>query len=337
MQTNIFFKLLSTVGAGAGALAYVRYRREMDEICSRIESGGTIADTRVGPIEFAEEGRGEPLLLVHGAGGGYDQGLMIGRDFAGGLRLIAPSRFGYLRTPVPADSSPAAQADAHAALLDALGIDKCIVAGLSAGGPSAIEFALRYPERTRALILIVPRTYDPSQSIGVDAGVQAQAILRLVEASADFLFWLAIRVARPAVVRFLGVRPKVEANASDVERARVTDVMRSILPLSRRVRGIAVDSSTELAPWPLKRIAVPTLIVSAIDDLFGTLPGARFTAAGIPGAELKVLESGGHIMVGQSERVQQWIGDFLNRRTKSAGRGPGAHSNASRGKVLASA
>ena len=337
MQVRTLLKLLSAVGGGAAAFAYARYRREMDEICSEIESGSTIADTSAGAIEYAEEGRGKPLLMIHGAGGGYDQGLMIGRDLARRFRIIAPSRFGYLRTPVPENASPAAQADAHAALLDLLGVDKCIVAGVSAGGPSAIEFALRYPERTVALILLVPRTYDPSQTIGVDEGMQAQVILRLVEASADFLFWLAIRVARPAVVRFLGVRPEIEATAPSAERARITNIMRTILPLSRRVRGIAVDSSTEIAPWPLKRIAVPTLIVSATDDLFGTLPGARFTAAGIPGAELKVLESGGHIMVGQSEQVQQWIDDFLDRRTKSAGRGAATRRSTLSEKTLAPA
>lgn len=305
--------ILSAGAAGAGLAAYTRYLREMRSIRSAIAAGGTIAQTSAGPIEYAEQGQGEPLLLIHGAGGGYDQGLLIGRDLGDGRRIIAPSRFGYLRTPVPEDSSPAAQADAHAALLDHLGIGKAIVAGVSAGGPSAIELALRHPDRISALILIVPRTYDPTQSIGVDESMQSQAVLRLIESSADFLYWVAVRVARGAVVRFLGVPPLVEARASEADRARVTEVMRSVLPLSSRVRGIAVDSSIELEPWPLERIALPTLIISAKDDLFGTLPGARFTAEHIPGAELKVLENGGHLMVGQSEQVENWVSDFLQR------------------------
>ena len=70
--------------------------------------------------------------------------------------------------------------------------------------------------------------------------------------------------------------------------------MNSVLPLSSRVRGIEIDGLTPMAPWPLERIAVPTLIISAKDDLYKTLPGARFTAEHIPGAELHVLEVGGH-------------------------------------------
>ena len=318
MASAGLFRILSAAAAAAGAKAYLRYRREIADLRDQLGAGSEIAETSAGPIEFAEKGEGQPLLLVHGAGGGYDQGLMIGRDFAEGFRVIAPSRFGYLRTPVPDDTSPAAQADAHAALLDKLGLENCVVAGVSAGGPSAIEFALRYPDRTQALLLIVPRTYDPTQTIGADKGFDSQMILRLVQASADFLFWVGMKVARPAVVRFLGVPPELEVKAPKEERDRTTEIMRNILPLSDRVAGIAVDSSTEIAPWPLEKVTAPTLVISAKDDLFGTLPGARFTAAHIPGAELEVLESGGHLMLGQRDRVNAIIASFLKRRRRPA-------------------
>mgnify|MGYP003578211342 FL=1 len=305
--------IAATLMMAAGLAAYVRYRRDIGQIVTAVEAGGTLADTTAGPIEYAETGAGEPLLLIHGAGGGYDQGLLLARDFGDGFRIIAPSRFGYLRTPVPADASPPAQAAAHVALLDHLGVDRCIVVGVSAGGPSAIEFALRYRERTAALILLVPRTYDPTDAVGVNDQLSSRAVLWLVGHSADFLFWLAMRVARGAVVRFLGVPLRLEASATKEERARVTEVIRSVLPLSRRARGIATDSLATVGPWPLERIAVPTLIVTARDDLFQTLPGSRFTAEHLPGSELRILERGGHLMVGQADRVKGWIRDFLQR------------------------
>lgn len=308
---------LSTAAVGVGIAAYARYRAELREIRSKVENDGTVVQTSAGLLEYAEQGQGEPMLVIHGAGGGYDQGLLIARHFASGHRLIAPSRFGYLKTPVPDDHSPAVQADAHAALLDHLGVEKSIVVAASAGAPSAIELALRHPRRVSALILLVPRTYHPTQAIGADDSVPSQAVMRLVEASADFLFWLAMRVSRGSVVRFLGVPPAVDAAASDENRARVTEVMTSVLPLSARVRGIEVDSLTEITPWPLENIGVPTLIISAEDDLYKTLPGARFTAEGIPGAELKVLETGGHLMVGQSEVVRECVTDFLCRHKRT--------------------
>ncbi len=79
--------------------------------------------TRCGPIEVQQAGHGEPLLIIHGSGGGHDQGMAWAQPLVQqGLRVIAPSRFGYLRTPRPAAASPEAQADAHACLLDALAI-----------------------------------------------------------------------------------------------------------------------------------------------------------------------------------------------------------------------
>jgi pimeloyl-ACP methyl ester carboxylesterase len=292
-----------------------------------------MAQTAFGPIEYIEKGSGDAVLAIHGAGGGYDQGLIIARDLGKGYRVIAPSRFGYLRTPVPGNCSPAAQADAHAALLDFLRVERCVILAASAGAPSAIEMAFRHADRVTALILLVPRTYHPTQAVGADESVPSQSVLRIIEASADFLFWAAMRLSRASIVRFLGVPPEVEAEADQEERARVTELMHSILPLSARVRGIEVDGQADISPWPLERIAVPTLIVSAEDDLYNTLPGARFTAARIQKAELRVLKNGGHLMVGQGALVRRWIADFLRRNETKSERGssaakPGARSPA---------
>ena len=310
-------RVLAAAVSAAGVATYVRYRKEIRSIRDSVDRGSTIAETATGDIEYAETGSGEPMFVIHGAGGGYDQGLLIASDFGENFRIIAPSRFGYLKTPVPKDYSPAAQADAHAALLDFLGIKRAVVVAASAGAPSAMEIALRHPELVSALILLVPRTYHPTQAIGADQSVPSRAVLRLIEASADFLFWLAMRVSRGSVVRFFGVPPEVEANASKDDRDRATRLMNSILPLSQRVRGIEVDGLTEMRPLPLEDIALPTLIISAEDDLYRTLPGARLAAERIPSAELHVLKSGGHLMVGQTQRIAKLVRDFLKRHRQA--------------------
>src|SRR6185437_10724401 len=117
------------------------YGRDLEAARLRIASGSQVADTRCGPIEYAIQGEGPPLLVVHGADGGFDQGLMIGAPLAkAGYQVIAVSRFGYLRTPLPQDASPEAQADAYACLLDSLGVARADVLGASAGSPSALQF-----------------------------------------------------------------------------------------------------------------------------------------------------------------------------------------------------
>src|SRR5690606_29432661 len=114
----------------------------------------------------------------------------------GDWRLIAPSRFGYLRTPLPADDSPVAQADAHVALLDSLGIDRVVAFGVSAGTRSALELALRHPERVAALVLVVPATYVPD-AVPLETRRQDAfpLVLWLVNAGADFAWWALERIS----------------------------------------------------------------------------------------------------------------------------------------------
>jgi pimeloyl-ACP methyl ester carboxylesterase len=267
-----------------------------------------MAQTGAGPIEYAVEGFGPPALVIHGAGGGYDQGLLLGRSFFG-FQITAPSRFGYLGTPTPADISPAAQADAHAALLESLRVERPVVVGVSAGAPCAVEMALRHPDQVRALVLMVPRGYWPDQP--EEPPTRNKEVMRLVMSGADLAYWLAMRLARGKLVQFLGVPPEVEAGASPAERERVSAVMKSVLPLSMRIEGIRNDSAITLGPLPLDRIAAPTLVISAKDDLFNTLPAAEHLAGQIPGAKLVVFDSGGHLMVGRGREVDGLIADFL--------------------------
>lgn len=308
MSTEIR-RLAGIAAAAAGAIAFARYRHELTGIRERVRQGGRVAGTEAGSIEYAVKGSGPAALVIHGAGGGYDQGLLLGQNFADS-QVIAPSRFGYLGTPTPVDISPAAQADAHAALLDHLCIDRAVVAGVSAGAPSAVQLALRHPERVRALVLIVPRGYAPRQALGVSARHEP-TVLRVIMSGADFAYWAAMLIARSKVVRFLGVPPELEASAALAERARVDAIMRSVLPLSMRIEGIRNDSALAIGPLPLEQIQAPTLIITARDDLFDTLPAAEHLAQRIPGARLSVLDNGGHLMVGRQLEVNGAISGFL--------------------------
>jgi 2-hydroxy-6-oxonona-2,4-dienedioate hydrolase len=134
---SLFFGLLFV---GLLVLVYASYRRDIHQARERVSTGSQIVQTPCGPIEYALAGDGPPVLVVHGAGGGYDQGLEIGEPLVNsGFRVIAMSRFGYLRTPAPGDALASAQADAHACLLEALNISRAAVVGASAGAPSSIN------------------------------------------------------------------------------------------------------------------------------------------------------------------------------------------------------
>lgn len=187
--------LLLVVGLAllAGATwSGLRYRQDLEAARERVSGRSQVLQTRWGLLEYAVAGdaSGPALLMIHGTGGGFDQGLRFADALvARGLRVVAPSRFGYLRSDFPADHSLAAQADALAALLDHLGIDRIAVAGGSAGALSASHFALRHPGRTAGLVLLVPATNVRDRDPVEFTPLQAWLVRRLL--SSDGLFWLA--------------------------------------------------------------------------------------------------------------------------------------------------
>ena len=295
------------IGVAIGSVFWL-YNSDLERARKSAGRGSQVANTTVGPIEYAETGVGFPLLSIHGAGGGFDQGLANVRDFIdGGFREIAPSRFGYLRTPAPPDASVTAQADAHAALLSALNVPKAVVVGVSAGARSAVELAIRHPGRVSALILVVPGTFSPDSPVSLPAGHGSGFLLWLVNVGADFAWWAAQKIAPSMLVRFAGVPPKLLTASAKPERARVKAIVEAIEPLSLRFRGIALDSVADANPPRFSAIVAPTLVISAHDDLFNTAPAARFAARMIPSARLIVFDTGGHLLVGRAREVREAV------------------------------
>lgn len=306
---------MALAGVAASALCVgVGYRAELAAEVARAAAGSRMAETACGPIEYALLGAGPPLLVIHGAGGGIDQGLDFGAPIAArGFRVVAVSRFGYLRTPLPADASAEAQADAHACLLDTLGIARTAVLGASAGAPSAMQLALRHPERVGALVLLVPAGYAPGRAGGTRAPPLTERLFRTALQS-DFLFWLALKASPDALVEgILATRVAVVEAASPAEKARVGRMLEHILPVSRRTQGLLNDAAvvSNLPRYDLARIAAPTLAISFEDDLYGTHENARYIASQVPGARFLSFPTGGHVSVGHDEEVRDAVLRFL--------------------------
>ncbi|MDM0049987.1 alpha/beta fold hydrolase [Variovorax sp. J22R115] len=283
---------------------------------ARVAQGSTLLSTRCGVIVYQEAGSGIPLLAVHGSGGGHDQGMAFAAALTHrGIRVIAMSRFGYLRTPMPADASAAAQADAHVCLLDALGIRRAAVMGGSAGAPSALQMAIRHPDRVAALVLLVPLAYKPAAQAD-----SAPPLPTWVESTmmtligSDFLFWSALHVGRNSLIRVvLATPPELLSSASPSENARVDGMLNNILPVSSRAAGMRSDSlvGKKLTTAPLEAIRAPTLVISARDDGYGTYASAQYTATRIPGAKFVGFETGGHTWVGHDDEVMSEIAKLL--------------------------
>jgi pimeloyl-ACP methyl ester carboxylesterase len=148
--------ILPPMGAfsNTGDFFIKRYQRDISIAKDRILEGSQVVKTAQGLNEYSTFGNGLPVMFVHGAGGGHDMGRLFARRIGDDFFWICPSRFGYLRTPIPEDAFFESQADTYAALLDYLHIEKAAIIGLSIGGPSALLFALRHPNRCAALVLL---------------------------------------------------------------------------------------------------------------------------------------------------------------------------------------
>lgn len=307
------------VAAGAAALSGLAirsaYRAELDRAEARIAAGSTTIPTRSGTMEYAERGTGRPILMIHGTGGGFDQGLHFAAPLVtAGYRVIAPSRFGYLRSEFPANAGTAAQADAFVDLLDALGIERLPVAGGSAGALPAIEFAIRHPDRCSALVAIVPATFAPDRPTYAPMSPIQERAMRAMLGS-DFLFWAALQLMRDQMIgTMLATDPALVHAASLDDQARVDEILRNILPVSRRQRGLMNDAMLAANParQKLERIVAPTLAISLEDDRFGTYDAARYMVETIPGARMVGFPTGGHVWVGHDAELFAEVDGFLN-------------------------
>ena len=302
---------IGAAGALAGVGAYLCYRRDLRRARERVAAGRRVVRTRCGPIEYGEVGggagsQGLPLLVLHGAGGGYDQGLLVGRLMLDrGQRIIAPSRFGYLGTPIPTDPSIEAQADAYACLLDALGVDRVVVVAVSAGGPSGLLFALRHPGRTAALVTLSAITFGGAP----EAAVHWNRTRANRAMESDLLYWLGVSVARFALRGLLGLSNKVQTPLPPRERAGMEQILKAMLPLSDRLAGTRLDRRRRLSPdAPLDQIRAPTLVIHARDDALVGFAHAEHAASRIPGAELMAFETGSHYLLGHYDEIEARLG-----------------------------
>lgn len=290
-------------------LVYRRCRRDIRTSQAQLKSGSSqVVDTDCGPIEYATFGEGAPVLVVHGIFGGFDQGLVVAQGNVGGnFRSIAPSRFGYLGTPLPENASPSTQADAFACLLDALGIDEAAIIGTSAGSTSAIQFCLRHPDRCSALVL-----FSANLPGEVEAGSLPQPVARAMFKS-DFVFWLATTYFASSLRSIMGVPAGFELTPE--YEAEVAAMMKTILPVNPRSDGALFDmfiSNPDInSGYPLEEITAPVLIVNCVDDPLALYENALSAAERIPGAKLVTIEDGGHMMLGHEERIRSEIKAFL--------------------------
>ena len=305
MKRKIGYVLLAILILGAGAIT-IDYTNYLEQRLSELASKSQIANTAAGPVEYQQIGDSGPVILsLHGTPGGYDKG-----KATEGTRVLAPSRPGYLRTPIETGRTPEAQADAYAALLDSLNIERVIVRGSSGGGPSAIAFAARHPDRTVALIALEALSQPKALDFEVPFFMRS-----------DFVTWAIFTI----VDKFVGPENMVKAMVEDPEKqqallddpvmlAKMGSMMWDNWPVSPRHDGLDNDVAQYAAlNLGAEAITVPTLIIHGTADINVEYAQSVTLAEQIPGAILHSIEGADHSMPHtHGEEIQAIIEGFLS-------------------------
>ncbi len=272
--------------------------------------------TRRGSVECLVSGAGPAVLALHGGIGGYDQGALLAYSAIGpsGVKLVAPSRPGYLGTPLAAGPSPEEQADLFADLVDALGLSEVAVIAVSGGGPSALAFALRHRRRCRALVLISACT----ERLTVRMPLRFY-MLKVLARWPKLLGLLGGVAGDPerAAGRSIADPQTRAALMNDPEAYALFMALSLSIPdrLALRLPGTDNDYRRFKASdgGVLEGIAVPVLAVHGTGDRIVAFSHGRAVADRVPGAELVAIEGGEHACLFTHRaivkaRVRQFLG-----------------------------
>ena len=309
----IILILLALVGIVAILVAYFMALRLARKRLADL--GSQLLETDCGVIEYVRVGQGYPVLVVHGAMGGFDHGLWLAHGFnVTDYQLICISRFGYLRSALPPGANLNMQADLFACLLDALGIPKVAVLAVSAGSTCAIRFTARHPERVSALVLLGP------DSPGRDQMPMPPRFIYETILGSDFIFWVLCNFFRKQMQSTMGLAPKGFKLTAENE-SLIKRFLENALPVSQRMDGLIYDSYpavtefnesvTAGSPYPLGRVNTPVLVVHALDDPLAIAGNVQALAGLLPNAQIYTLPDGGHLYFGHMQEVTSKILQFM--------------------------
>jgi 3-oxoadipate enol-lactonase len=250
-------------------------------------------------------GSGEPPLLIQGMSGTHlSWGEPFLAELEGDFDIAYYDHRGIGKSP-PLDGpfSLADLAEDAAALLDRLGWDDAHVLGISMGGMTAQEFALRHPDRLRTLALGCTYAGGNDSALG-----DPQIMQRLGE------LFMTGQVEEAMRFGFeVNVSPQFAEDPANYELVKriAAELPASLEIMMLQLQAIASHDTSER----LGEIEAPTLVIHGTLDQMLPVSNAHAIASRIPGARLEILEGVGHAF--WWERPQE-SADFLRQLASGA-------------------
>ncbi|KAK3180089.1 hypothetical protein K4F52_008489 [Lecanicillium sp. MT-2017a] len=280
--------------------------------------------TTAGPVEAEVSGSGIPILILHGTPGGIDAARSMSRFLDKDIfQVICLSRPGYLNTPLhPAHRSIDAEADLLAALLDALKVPRAGVLAWSGGGPSAYQFASRYPDRVTCLV-----TFAALSSAWVAPKARiTERILFGTKVGDGLLKFLSGKSPKNVIEGALKGEGSLRSDELDAlveqvmadpaQQQLVLEVALTVNVGGRRKQGWQNDVANFAAikSLGLEQIQCPVLLIHGDADTDAPASYSESAHARLPRSELVVMPRGTHLSLyahPEARRVQEKVRNFL--------------------------
>jgi len=227
---------------------------------------------------------------------------------ARGLRLVTASRPGYGdSSPQPGRSVADVVADT-AAVLAAIGADRCLIAGWSGGGPHALACGARLGAAVAVLVIAGVAPYE-AEGLDWTAGMGEENVAEFsaaVQGEDQLRSYLLQAREQLKDATAAGIVASLDTLLPDVDRAVLTgefgeDLVAGFREAMRTgVEGWLEDDLAFTSPWGfgLEEISVPAMIWQGSADLMVPFSHGQWLASRLPGASAHLEEGEGHLSVG---------------------------------------
>jgi len=260
-----------------------------------------LIQTKSGKMEYSQTGQGIPVVLIHGGHSNCKDTLCQKGFDPERFQLITPSRPGYGKTPLNNFKSPKQAAELIHELLEYLSLDKVIIYGVSAGGPTAIELAANYPDKVERLILAsaVSRKWLDK------TGTTYKAARRMFHPKVQGMVWRMIRFFNRLASKMIAKNFYSQLSKKEAHGLRKEDVDELISALNKYGSGQGFYNDLhQLSNLnnedTLSKIQCPTLIIHSENDNSVPFEHAKYAHRMIKNSKLEILQNEwGHLF---------WIG-----------------------------
>jgi len=253
-------------------------------------------------LHYDLRGEGNPLVMIHGAQGDQTMFNSFAPIFTQKYRVLTFDQRGSGLSEKPSgDYSIAQLADDTAALMTHVGFDRADIIGVSMGGMIALEFALRHPNRVRALVLGCT-TPGGSKAIRIGGEAFTNAYSSKPISSEE----RGRALAKAAFTKgYIDRHPEIIPAMIEARRQRPLDPVALDGRLKAAMKHDVYDR--------LSQITCPTLVITGKEDAIISWENSQLLADKIPHTELVLLQPAGHCFwIEQPQESYSAITRFLS-------------------------